>query len=99
MEYEDFNNDQDAIDYLHFATGNRYVFAVSNSRIWSDRKRSQPATENPFYQIMPVTEDDGFFDWYCSSRPDNQFFLTKEMCVLYFIRYWLQWCRTGKPKA
>lgn len=52
--------------------------------------------DQPFYQLMPNTIDDGFFDWYCYVQPNNQFFRTKEMCILYFIKYWTEWSRKGK---
>ena len=44
-----------------------------------------------FYQIMPETDDDGFFDWYCDNRPNNQFFKTTEMAVLHFVFWWNVW--------
>jgi hypothetical protein len=50
-----------------------------------------------FWQLMPVNSDDGFFDWYCWVRENYQFFKTKEICALYFIKYWTYWVRQGKP--
>jgi hypothetical protein len=52
-----------------------------------------------FYQLMPDTMDDGFFDWYCHHRDDQQFFASSETCALHFIYYWMQWNKMGKPEA
>jgi hypothetical protein len=49
-----------------------------------------------FYQLMPDGIDDGFFDWYCEKRQDYQFFISKEMCVAYFLKFWILWKNIGK---
>jgi hypothetical protein len=98
MNFENFENNQNAIQYIHFFTNQFYSFAVASERVWSEIENVEHmATGLPFYQLMPDTIDDGFFDWYCYVRPNNQFFKTKEMCVLYFIKYWTEWSRNGKP--
>ena len=94
MDYENFENPVDVIEYLHFITNKLYSFAVGSHRIWGNPDQVFEASiDEPFYQLMPDAEDDGFFDWYCEVRPHYQFFKTKEMCILYFVKYWTEWKR------
>lgn len=98
MDFENFDKEQNVREYLHFFTNHSYSFATASDRIWSDDENVENMVDDhPFYQLMPDTIDDGFFDWYCYVRPNNQFFRTKEMCILYFIKYWTEWKRKGKP--
>lgn len=97
MLYQDFNNEKDAKEYLYFITGQSYCFAQTSERMWGNSKETEHAKSEPFYQIMPVSLDDGFFGWYCYVRENCQNFRTKEMCVLHFIKYWTEWTRKGKP--
>lgn len=53
--------------------------------------------EGTFYQLMPDGADDGFFEWYVSERMYNQFFKSKEMCVAYFLKFWIIWTSLDKP--
>jgi hypothetical protein len=99
MNFENFDIENNTKEYLYFFTGQKYCFAESSSRVWTNSEIvEQMECNKPFYQLMPETLDDGFFDWYCFNRPDNQFFKTREMCVLYFIKYWTDWVRIGKPE-
>ena len=98
MDFENFDKEQNLRQYLHFFTNHSYSFAVAAERVWTDSENvEQMVDDKPFYQLMPDTIDDGFFDWYCYVRPNNQFFKTKEMGILYFIKYWTEWSRKGKP--
>lgn len=95
LPFEDFSNDFEHEYYLYQLTGYRYEYAVSSFRQWNDDE----VEEGVFYQIMDNEEDEGFFDWYCSKRPNNQFFLFKETCLLHFVYYWNMWKSEGKPRA
>jgi len=97
MDYENFENETDVREYLHFFTNNYYSFALAMNRVWSDPDKVEQLNNKRFYQLMPDNPDDGFFDWYCYVRPNNQFFRTKEMCILYFVKYWTEWMRKGRP--
>ncbi len=50
-----------------------------------------------FYQLIPDTVDDGFFNWYSQERSGYQFHNTREMAVVYFLKYWIIWNSKGKP--
>lgn len=101
MNFENFENDRDLREYLFFFTGHLYSFAESSLRIWGKGGEVEGSKYDPakstFYQLMPDEIDDGFFNYYVSIRPDNQFFKTKEMCVIHFVRFWTDWSRKGKP--
>lgn len=98
MTFENFDNEQNVRQYLQFFTNNLYSFAIASERVWTDTDNVEHmVAEKHFYQLMPDTIDNGFFEWYCYVRPNNQFFKTKEMCILYFIRYWTEWTTKGKP--
>jgi|AntAceMinimDraft_14_1070370.scaffolds.fasta_scaffold01232_11 hypothetical protein len=97
MNYENFEKPEDVSKYLHFITNNYYSFAAGAVRKWGNVEKVERSDELPFYQLMPDNLDDGFFNWYCVERPYNQFFKTKEMCIIYFVKYWLEWNRMGKP--
>jgi hypothetical protein len=88
MEFENFDNQDDVKHYLKYITNNNYSFSILEFGNTNNGK---------VYQLMPEKGDDGFFDWYCCVRPNNQYFKTKEICVIYFIRYWTEWTRKGKP--
>jgi hypothetical protein len=93
-----FDDPKNVRQYLHFFTNHFYSFAVASSRVWTDLENVEYTDyDQPFYQLMPDTIDDGYFYWYCHIRPNNQFLKTKEMCILYFIKYWMEWIRQGKP--
>src|SRR4051794_35930451 len=80
---------------LYNITGSLYTFAGSSSMRWGANgevlKSENTSFRNGFYQLMPERGDDGFFDWYCDIRSEQQFFKSKETCVLHFINYWYQW--------
>ena len=97
MNFESFDNQEDARKYLHFLTNNYYSFAEGSERVWTDPEKVEQMKNEPFYQLMPDKSDNGFFSWYCNIRPNNQFFKTKEMCVLHFVKYWTEWTRKGQP--
>lgn len=97
MDFENFDDEKNVSSYLNFFTNHFYSFAVSSERVWSTEEIEHIKDNEPFYQLMPDSLDDGFFDWYCYMRPNNQFFKSKEMCVLYFVYYWTDWKRKGKP--
>jgi hypothetical protein len=94
MEFEDFEEPETVRSYLHFLTSHFYSFAIISNRRWGKKNKVEHGT---FWQLMSDGEDDGFFDWYCYVREDYQFFKTKEICILYFIKYWTEWNRRGKP--
>ena len=98
MNFENFDKKQDLNYFLSFFTSYSYVFAETSDRVWSDTEKEEHMNGgSSFYQLMPDKSDDGFFDWYCFTRPNNQFFKTKEMCVLYFVKYYIEWSQKGKP--
>lgn len=82
-----FNTDDDFSNYLLEITGHHYSFAVGSIRTWGNIKEH----DGKFYQLMPDEFDDGFFDWYCEERPNNQFFKNKLECVLRFVKHWINW--------
>jgi len=82
----EFITDQDYEQYLLDITGNRYSFASS-----SNRRYNGVVEEGDYYQLMPIYKDDGFFDWYTSERPEDQFFVAKSDAVLKFVQYWVKW--------
>ena len=95
-------SEKDMMVLLFNLTGHLYTFAVGSDLRWgnSDEIVNSSPERNPegFYQLMPKTIDDGFFDWYCYNREDYQFFETQENCVLHFIFYWSKWEKLDKPK-
>lgn len=96
MDFENFDNDIDVKNYLIAMTNYPYSFAQGSDRKWGTSNKIEHGV---FYQLMPDKRDDGgFFYWYCDKRPNHQFFKTKEMCVLYFIKYWTDWDKSGRPK-
>jgi len=87
---------------LHAVTGHLYTFAVSSDMRWGKDGRVESMGEdfpNGFYQLMPHKMDDGFFDWYCYRRDEQQFFASPQTATLHFIYYWTIWQGQGKPKA
>jgi hypothetical protein len=85
---------------LYNLTGHVYVFATSSSMRWGkdgEIEKMGEANPNGFYQLMPDTLDDGFFDWYCDERSEQQFFPSIEPATLQFIHYWMKWNALGKP--
>lgn len=82
-------------------TGQLYSFAVGSAMRWVRNAKVQhsPDHEDGYFQLMPDTHDDGFFDWYCANRENEQFFEKKEHAALHFIYYWMEWEKLGKPQA
>lgn len=94
-------NDHEITALLFNLTDCIYTFASSSDMRWGkDGKVKHMDKSHPdgFYQLMPDSLDDGFFDWYCYNREDQQFFETKENATLHFIYYWMKWNNAGKPK-
>lgn len=87
MNTQSFENDSQVKDYLYTITEIFYEFAT----LYTEPQNSAG------YQLMPQNTDQGFFHWYTRRMPNNQFFKTKEMCVLYFVLYWIEWDRKGRP--
>jgi hypothetical protein len=95
-------SEQDITRILHAVTGHIYTFATASDMRWGKNDTVEHKGEefpNGFYQLMPDAMDDGFFDWYCYHRDEQQFFASPETAALHFIYYWTQWNRMGKPKA
>ena len=85
---------------LYNLTGYVYTFAVSTSMRWGKYGNVEEMGDifpDGFVQLMPRAQDDGFFDWYCYHREDQQFFVSRETCALHFIHYWMRWVSIGKP--
>jgi hypothetical protein len=85
-QWDFFKNDGDYYNYLSAITGHDYVFANSSVRRWIKKVEN-----GNFYQVMPASKDDGFFDWYIERSPDQQFFFHKMEAVLRFVKYWIEW--------
>ncbi|CAN5721498.1 hypothetical protein BH10BAC2_BH10BAC2_17890 [soil metagenome] len=85
-EADFFKNEDDFTNYLFDITGLDYSFAVSSDRMWGNKKE-----KGTFYQLMPDSIDNGFFDWYCDRCPYHQFFKLKTEAVLRFMKYWWEW--------
>lgn len=83
MKYE--FNDYDLMQLVLRVTGQLYTFAVADGAFCGFKG------VDTVYQLMPHTDDDGFFDWYCLERVDDQFFETKQDCALNFLKYWHIW--------
>jgi hypothetical protein len=86
---QDQLNDYELMELLYRVTGNVYSFATAQGRYLGSEE--QFTREGTTYQLMPETTDNGFFDWYCDKRPYNQFFPSKNDCVLNFLKYWHIW--------
>ena len=112
-EFSDLQDD--VRDFLKEVTHYKYSFAVASSRVWGRRVKQFGKNEDEvleyeeierkdvqqgrFYQLMPDGLDDGFFNWYCYEREDYQFFKSKELCVAYFLKFWIIWTSLGRPKS
>lgn len=111
-EFSDLQDD--VRNFLKEVTGFDYSFAVTSSRVWGRRVKkfgknedeileyeaiaAEDVQEGTFYQLMPDGLDNGFFNWYCYEREDYQLFKSKEMCVAYFLKFWMIWNALGHPK-
>lgn len=93
LDIIDFENEDDYSIYLKELTGFNYDFAISSHRKLSE---NSPVETGEFYQLMPTTKDDGFFDWYCDNRMYHQFFASQWAATLQFIKYWFQWQASKK---
>ncbi len=87
-EYLDENEAQ---KYLKLFTGFDYVFAQGAQRKWGKSDEVKLERKSPYYQIMPDTFDDGFFDWYVRERSGRQFFELRETCIIHFLNYRKKW--------
>lgn len=76
--------------YLTSFTGFDYDFAMGSCRKWGS---GDVVTEDntSYFQIMPNTVDDGFFEWYVKKRPYRQFFESYETCIIHFLYYRKIW--------
>lgn len=81
-----FKSDEDLLDYVLGVTGYEYVFATSSVRRWYNQME-----DGIFYQLMPLNDDDGFFDWYVEKSPNQQFFKNKFESVMRIVKFWIQW--------
>ncbi|WP_461054173.1 hypothetical protein [Spirosoma arcticum] len=89
MSFEELTDERQVLMYLGLITGHKYVIATGSGRKWgSEDSRVEHGT---FYQIMPDSDDDGFFDWYCEHRMHNQFFKSIDTAVLHFVFYHHIW--------
>jgi hypothetical protein len=86
--FDFFKSTEDLTNYVLEITGQQYEFAEASSRRWGRMSKLEHGT---FYQLIPDTGDDGFFDWYYVRKPDHQFFKMREECVMRFIKYWVEW--------
>ncbi|HMI62669.1 MAG TPA: hypothetical protein VK518_17250, partial [Puia sp.] len=59
-------------------TGRHYSFAIASTRCWNSIDNIEADSAIGFCQLMPENGDNGFFDWYLSERPFNQFFRSYE---------------------
>jgi hypothetical protein len=87
---------------LQDITGYIYVFATASCMRWTERGEIKYTdTEHPegFFQLMPDTNDEGFFNWYCSVRPEHQFHPTRQGATLHFLYYHHQWKKMDSPKS
>ena len=96
MIFENFENYEDVVKYMIEMTGHPYLFAVAKERKWGSNSKIE---EGEFFQLMPAKFDTGFFYWYCEKRPYHQFFKSKEMCVLHFLKYHQDWVKDGSPDS
>lgn len=89
----EYLNEKEARAYLKQFTGCDYVFAQGAHRKWGKSNDVELESNAPYFQIMPDTFDDGFFDWYVSERSGRQFFELRETCIIHFLNYrkiWLE---------
>ena len=91
MSFETFTTPREVLRYLHLITTNKYGVAASSQRKWGSEESE--VESGTFYQIMPDDEDGGFFDWYCDTRPYNQFFTSIDAAVIHFVLYWHIWIK------
>ena len=84
----------EAARFLKEVTEETYSFVLATVRIWGDK--DSPEEHGEFYQLMPEGND-VFFDWYIATRPYHQFHKSKEMAVVYFLKYWIIWDTLGRP--
>lgn len=87
----EYLDEKEARKYLKLFTGCDYVFAQGAHRKWGKSDKVQLESKSPYYQIMPDTFDDGFFDWYVSERSGRQFFELRETCIIHFLNYRKIW--------
>ncbi len=88
MTFEEIDDSKQVMLCLGIITGHKYIVATASSRMWGKKSK---VVQGIFYQIMPDTMDDGFFDWYCDMRSHHQFFKTVEVAVIHFTVFWHIW--------
>ena len=86
---ERFEDEQHVTPYLRYITGCRYRLEKTGHRRWGTEE--SPLEEGVFFQILPDQVDNGFYNWYCDSRPYHQLYTTPEMALLQFMFYWHVW--------
>src|ERR1700741_3178319 len=86
--FDFFKNVEDLNNYVLEITGYHYDFVKGSVRSWSTKSKNEHGI---FYQLIPDTSDDGFFSWYCTRKPNHQFFKSRIECVMRFIKYWVEW--------
>jgi hypothetical protein len=81
LQFENFTDSKSIRKYTKEITNCQYLFAEGSLRKWGNSDEiEQLDGNNPFYQLMPYSLDEGFFNWYVSTRSKYQFFKTKK-CV------------------
>ncbi|TYP73662.1 hypothetical protein [Aquimarina intermedia] len=97
MELEnEYLNEKEARIFLKQFTGHNYVFAQGAHRKWGKSEHTPLEEKTPYFQIMPDTVDDGFFNWYVIERSGKQFFELRETCIIHFLNYRIIWLNSKK---
>jgi hypothetical protein len=89
FKFDRFENSLRAEIYLNLMTSLDYWIFINFSRKWGSEASN--VETGKFYQIKPAKSDDGFFDWYCKTRPYHQSFISMEVAVLHFLAYRKFW--------
>lgn len=94
----EYLEEKEARTYLKALTGCDYVFAQGAHRKWGgdEMEVTQNADGKPYFQIMPYSFDDGFFDWYVVERKHRQFFESRETCIIHFLYFREIWRKKQK---
>lgn len=94
MEIEDFSTNENVELFLNDITGAHYNVVSTTGRYWN--KEENYTNKGVFYNLQPVDTDQGFYDWYTLERKFNQAFKTKEVALIYFVKYWMKWNKLTK---
>src|SRR5688572_18615185 len=92
-------SEKDLLIHLKKVTGCDYIFAQTSERKMGPHGEvEKPKGAGRFIQLMPKTQDKGFFDWYCNEREWFQFFTTMEKATLFFLIYYKKWEEMNNAK-